>query len=230
MAAAWRVDRLRPAIAPVYSRPPEETMRGSALRARGFAAVRTGPAGRALAFALAWSALALPGCRRSADPAAAAAGGTPALAAGQPASAAAAMGPDAGHSCDFDLSGDWLNASDQTFSYHLRDRGDLIEGRFIARGPDGGPLPPDATDEPLTLELHRGPGALAGVLRSFERHPESGRRCPVEFGLKVTRCTKTELQVVSETSFAMAADCSRQREMDGGELPPQLAEFLWLKK
>ena len=131
--------------------------------------------------------------------------------------------------CPQDLSGDWLNASDQTFSYRLKDKGDLIEGRFLARGADGGLRAPEAGDEPLTLELHRTSGALAGVLRSFERHPDTGRRCPVEFGLKVSRCGAGELQIVAEMAYPLAADCSRRREADGGELPPDLAEFLWTR-
>ena len=136
---------------------------------------------------------------------------------------------DAGLHCPQDLSGDWFNASDRTFSYRLKDLGERVEGRFLARSQDGGALAPGAGDEPLTLELHRTPSALAGLLRSFDRQPETQRRCQVEFGLRVSRCGLNELQVIAELAYPIAKDCSRQLETDGGPLPPELAEFLWTR-
>ena len=152
------------------------------------------------------AALALPGCRK---PSAAASG--------------------AGLYCPDDLSGDWFNESDRSFSYRLKDHGDRVEGSFVARVADGGVTPPEAFDEPLTLELHRSPTALAGVLRSFDRNAGTGRRCPVEFGLRISRCAPGELQVISELAYPIAKDCSRQTEPDGGPLAPELAEFLWTR-
>ena len=141
----------------------------------------------------------------------------------------AAAAPGAGLHCPQDLSGDWFNASDRTFSYRLKDLGDRVEGRFIARSADGGVVPPGASDEPLTLELHRTATALAGVIRSYDRERETQRRCPVEFGLRVSRCGQDELQVIAEMAWPIAKDCSRQRGADGGPLPPELSEFLWTR-
>ena len=162
--------------------------------------------------ALAVIALLSPGCRKGDQP-----GAAPAAPAG------------AGLHCPQDLSGDWFNATDRRFSYRLKDLGDRVEGRFIARAADGGVVAPEAGDEPMTLEFHRSQTALAGLLRSFDQEPETGRRCPVEFGLRVSRCGQGELQVVAELAFPIAKDCSRRLDADGGPLPPELAEFLWTR-
>jgi hypothetical protein len=123
--------------------------------------------------------------------------------------------------CDQDLSGVWLNASDRAFAYRFRDHGGVVRGEFQERDADGGLRNPE---EPITFELHRGPDALAGVMRSTGPAP-SGRTCPVEFGIKVTSCQPGALQAVVETSVPITDDCKRKPAEDGGELPPTLVEF-----
>lgn len=100
----------------------------------------------------------------------------------------------------------------------------------MQRGADGGLLAPAPGDEPLLLELHRAGAELSGQLRSFDRQPESGRRCPVSFALRVSRCTATELQVVAELAYGLAPDCSRLPGPDGGPAQPALAEYVWERK
>lgn len=128
--------------------------------------------------------------------------------------------------CPQDLSGVWVNASDTAYAYRLRDHGAQVEGVFFHRAPDGGAMPPEPTEEPITIELHRTAAALAGAMRSYDRTP-NGARCPVEFGLSVTSCKPGALQVVSEIAAPLRDDCARRREPDGGESPPDLSEFIW---
>jgi hypothetical protein len=134
--------------------------------------------------------------------------------------------PPAPRFCPQDLSGVWVNASDATFGYRLRDRGERVEGLFFHRAPDGGIIHPDPTEEPITLDLHRSDAALAGAMHTFDRTP-GGRRCPVEFGLSVTACNPAYLQVTTEMATAIDESCKRPREADGGEAQPDLAEFIW---
>jgi hypothetical protein len=136
--------------------------------------------------------------------------------------------PPAPRFCPQDLSGVWVNASDATFGYRLRDRGERVEGLFFHRAPDGGVVQPDPTEEPITLDLHRSDAALAGAMHTFDRTP-GGRRCPVEFGLSVTACNPDYLQVATEIATAIDESCKRPREADGGEAQPDLAEFVWEK-
>jgi len=128
--------------------------------------------------------------------------------------------------CDQDLSGVWLNSSDSSFAYRLTDHGDTVRGKFFRRGADGGEATPPPGDDPLLIELHRTASALAGTMKTMGES-ESGRRCPIEFGLQVSSCQPGVLQVIAETSMAVREDCSRQKTGDGGELPPQLAEYRW---
>jgi hypothetical protein len=134
--------------------------------------------------------------------------------------------PPAPRFCAQDLSGVWVNASDATFGYRLRDRGERVEGLFFHRAPDGGTVQPDPTEEPIALDLHRSDTALAGAMHTFDRTP-GGRRCPVEFGLSVTACNPGYLQVATEMATAIDESCKRPREADGGEAQPDLAEFVW---
>jgi hypothetical protein len=134
--------------------------------------------------------------------------------------------PPAPRFCPQDLSGVWVNASDATFGYRLRDRGERVDGLFFHRAPDGGIEQPAPTEEPITLELHRSDTALAGAMQTFDRTP-GGRRCPVEFGLSVAACNPGSLQVITEMAMAIDESCKRAREADGGEPHPDLAEFVW---
>jgi hypothetical protein len=143
--------------------------------------------------------------------------------AGAPAPSAALAGP---RFCPQDLSGVWVNASDTTYAYRLRDHGDQVDGLFFHRAPDGGVVPPEPTEEPMTIELHRTASALAGAMHSYDRSAK-GALCPVEFGLSVTSCKPASLQVVSEIAAPIQDDCTRQREPDGGESAPDLSEFIW---
>jgi hypothetical protein len=128
--------------------------------------------------------------------------------------------------CPQDLSGVWVNASDNAYGYRLRDHGDVVDGVFFHRAPDGGTLAPEPTEEPITLDLHRTPTALAGAMHTFDRS-QAGRRCPVEFGLSVSACNAGSLQIVSEIAAPIGEDCARLREADGGEAPADLAEYIW---
>ncbi|GAC1549106.1 MAG: hypothetical protein NVS2B9_15830 [Myxococcales bacterium] len=134
--------------------------------------------------------------------------------------------PAAAGFCPQDLSGVWVNASDTAYAYRLRDHGERVEGVFFRREPDGGPVAPEPTQEPITLEMHRTASALAGTVRSYDRSAK-GARCAVEFGLSVTSCKPDALQVVSEVAAPIQDDCTRPREADGGEAQPDLSEFVW---
>jgi hypothetical protein len=128
--------------------------------------------------------------------------------------------------CDQDLTGIWVNASDHTFAYRLNDHGDAVRGKFFRLEADGGEAAPEPGEDPLLIDLHRTSTALAGTMKTMGE-TRSGRRCPVEFGLKVSSCAGDTLQAVAEMSLALDDDCSRKRAEDGGEIPPNLVEFVW---
>lgn len=123
--------------------------------------------------------------------------------------------------CDQDLSGVWLNSSDNHLAYRFRDHGEVIRGEFLQRQDDGGLTPPD---DPILFELHRADASVAGVMRTQGPSP-GGRICPVEYGTNVTDCKPDALQVVVEMSANIDDDCKRAKLEDGGEIPPNLAEF-----
>jgi len=114
--------------------------------------------------------------------------------------------------CDQDLSGLWLNSSD--------DAG-VIRGEYLQREDDGGLSNPV---EPITFELRRGEDAVSGVMRTTGESP-SGRACPVEFETRVSDCKPEALQLVVEVSAAIGADCRRTPAEDGGIAPRDLREF-----
>ena len=45
--------------------------------------------------------------------------------------------------CNQDLSGAWVNSTDEAFAYRLNDHGDVVRGKFFHRQPDGGEAAPD---------------------------------------------------------------------------------------
>ena len=123
--------------------------------------------------------------------------------------------------CDQDLSGLWVNSSDKSFAYTFRDDGGLIRGEFAVRAEDGGLTKPS---QPITLELKRTGAAIAGVMRSKDT-TAGGKRCPVEYEIKVSDCKPDMLQVVAEVSAPVSDDCKRLSAPDGGAFPPDLREF-----
>jgi len=123
--------------------------------------------------------------------------------------------------CDQGLSGLWVNSSDKSFAYTFRDDGGLIRGEFAVRAEDGGLTKPS---EPITLELKRTGAAIAGVMRSKDT-TAGGKRCPVEYEIKVSDCKPDMLQVVAEVSAPVSDDCKRLSAPDGGAFPPDLREF-----
>jgi hypothetical protein len=129
--------------------------------------------------------------------------------------------PPAPRFCDEDLSGVWLNASDRHFAYRFRDQGDVVRGEYLERS-DGGAL--KNPGDPITFEMHRTGSALSGVMRSTQV-TESGRTCPADFSIKVVSCQPDAMQAVVEMAIPITEDCRRRAAEDGGELPPQLAEF-----
>lgn len=139
--------------------------------------------------------------------------------------AAAASDAAAGRFCDQDLSGVWLNASDGHYAYRFRDHGDVVRGEFLERSDAGALSPPR---EPILFELHRTQAALSGVMRSTEQ-TAGGRACPVEFGVDVTGCAEGRLQAQVETEVAVTEACRRQTAEDGGELPAQRTEFVFVR-
>jgi len=119
-----------------------------------------------------------------------------------------------------------VNASDRAFAYRLEDQGDTVRGKFFVRDIDGGEAPPHAGEEPMLIDLHRTATALAGTMKSKGEAP-GGRRCDLDFALRVSSCQPDALQVVAETALSLREDCSRQKSEDGGEVPAQLVEFRW---
>jgi hypothetical protein len=130
--------------------------------------------------------------------------------------------------CDQNLTGVWVNSSDPSFAYRLDDHGATVDGKFFRRETDGGTAPTAADEEPMTIELHRSADALSGVMKTTGESP-SGRKCPVEFGLRVSSCQPQALQVVAEMQLGLRDDCTRAKEADGGEPTPELVEFRWDK-
>jgi len=128
--------------------------------------------------------------------------------------------------CDQDLSGVWVNASDRAYAYRLTDHGDAVRGKYFNRDIDGGETPPRPGDDPILIDLHRTPSALAGTMKAKGEAP-GGRRCDLEFGMRVSSCQPDALQVVGETSYQLRDDCTRQKQEDGGEIPPRLTEYRW---
>lgn len=128
--------------------------------------------------------------------------------------------------CSQDLSGVWVNSSDESYAYRLNDHREVVRGQFFQRQPDGGEAPPEPGDEPMLIELHRTATALAGTMRTKGEAP-SGRPCDLDFALRVSSCQPDALQVVAETSYDVRDDCTRQKAEDGGDLPPRLTEFRW---
>jgi hypothetical protein len=128
--------------------------------------------------------------------------------------------------CNQDLSGIWVNSTDEAFAYRLNDHGDVVRGKFFRREPDGGDAAPEAGDDPIVIELHRTATGLAGMMRTKGDAP-GGRRCDLEFGVRISSCQPDALQVVGETSYDVREDCTRQKAEDGGDLPPVLTEYRW---
>ena len=117
--------------------------------------------------------------------------------------------------CAQDLSGVWLNSSDRHFAYRFRDHGDVVRGEYLERT--------DAQElrnpsDPVLFELHRTEVALAGVMKMTLDLP-SGRKCPFEFGIKMSSCQPEALQAVVEMAADVNEDCSRKP----GE--PSLVEY-----
>jgi hypothetical protein len=136
--------------------------------------------------------------------------------------------PKAAQYCDHNLTGVWVNSTDPSFAYRLDDHGGVVDGKFFRREPDGGAAAAVPGDEPMTIELHRTADALSGAMRTTGESP-SGRKCPVEFALRVSSCQPQALQVVAEMQLGVRDDCSRAKEADGGEPKPELVEYRWDK-
>jgi hypothetical protein len=129
--------------------------------------------------------------------------------------------------CDQDLSGVWVVAGEPAYAYRLEDHGDSVRGRFFRREADGGEVAPEPGDDPLLIDLHRTDKALAGTMRTKGEAPGSSRRCDLQFAMRVSSCQPDALQVVGETSYEVREDCTRQKEEDGGVVPPRLTEYRW---
>jgi hypothetical protein len=136
--------------------------------------------------------------------------------------------PKAARYCDQNLTGVWVNSSDSRFAYRIDDRGSVVDGKFFRREADGGAAAETAGEEPMTIELHRTADALSGAMKTTGETP-SGRKCPVEFALRVSSCQPQALQVVAEMQLGLRDDCSRAKDADGGEPKPELVEFRWDK-
>lgn len=128
--------------------------------------------------------------------------------------------------CDQDLTGVWVNASDPSYAYRLEDQGASVRGEFFRREADGGEAPPDPDEEPMLIELRRSANALSGTMKTRGDTP-GGRSCDLEFAIRVSSCQPEALQVVGETSYDVREDCTRQKQEDGGEIPPRLTEHRW---
>jgi hypothetical protein len=141
------------------------------------------------------------------------------------AAAACKKPPPAARFCGQDLSGVWVNASDEHFGYRLEDKGDTVNGKFFARESDGG----ESTSQPgetILIELRRGAETLDGVMKG-SGPSQSGRTCPIDFKLQVTSCDPGTMQVVAETRVNVRDDCARAREEDGGLQKTTLVEYRW---
>jgi hypothetical protein len=124
--------------------------------------------------------------------------------------------------CDQDLSGSWLNASDQHFAYEFHDDGGVVTGDFKQRADDGGlSVPP----EPITFDLKRTSSALEGVMRSTGK-TAGGKICPAEFDTRITDCKPQAIQIAVEMAAQVGEDCKRITMPDGGPLPPVWHEYV----
>jgi len=129
--------------------------------------------------------------------------------------------------CDQDLSGVWVNSSDPAYAYRLEDHGDSVRGKFFRREADGGEAAPEPGDDPMLIDMQRTGKALAGTMKTKGEAPGSTRKCDLEFAIRVSSCQPDALQVVGETSYDVREDCTRQKQEDGGEIPPRLTEYRW---
>jgi len=111
--------------------------------------------------------------------------------------------------CPFDLSGTWVNASDPSFAYRLRDARGAVEGELAA-------------DASVTLRLLR--PSLSGSMRA-PAASKSGKPCPFDFSLRVTICRAGELQIRAEAAAQLDDDCRRV-----APARPDLVEFLWIRR
>jgi len=123
--------------------------------------------------------------------------------------------------CDRDLSGLWLNSSDKHFAYRFREQDGAVRGEYLERGDDGGLKNPD---DPVVFDLRRASDSVTGVMRGTGLTP-GGRKCPVEYAIRLTSCQPDALQAQVETAVDVREDCRRAALEDGGLAPAQLAEF-----
>jgi hypothetical protein len=131
--------------------------------------------------------------------------------------------------CAASIGGDWVTASDSRFGYHLEDRGDEITGEAYQRSPSGKRQPGPPGEAPITLALHRRGREIAGTMRSTTATPK-GKACAVDFAVRVSSCAPGKLQVVGEMSAPIDESCQRlTAQADGGGIPPDLAEFVWVR-
>ena len=128
--------------------------------------------------------------------------------------------------CGQDLSGVWVNSSDPTYAYRLEDQGESVRGKFFHRLPDGGEAAPEPGDDPMLIVLRRSANTLSGTMKTKGEAP-GGRRCDLEFAVRVSSCRPDVLQVVGESSYEVREDCTRQKQEDGGHIPPRLTEYRW---
>src|SRR5207244_12209388 len=117
--------------------------------------------------------------------------------------------------CDQDLSGVWVNASDPAYAYRLEDRGESVRGKFFRREADGGEAAPEPGDDPMLIDLHRTDKALAGTMKTKGEAP-GGRRCDLEFTMRVSSCQPDALQVVGEPLYGARGDRGRATGGGGG--------------
>ena len=125
--------------------------------------------------------------------------------------------------CNQDLSGLWLNSSNDHFAYQFRDDGGVVTGDFRPRDEDGGL---GKAEEPMTFDLKRSATALEGVMRSTGK-TAGGKTCPVEFETRVTDCKAKSIQVAVEISATVGEDCKRFQLHDGGTPPPIWREYVF---
>jgi len=125
--------------------------------------------------------------------------------------------------CNQDLSGQWLNSSNDHFAYQFRDDGGVVTGDFRPRDEDGGL---GKAEEPITFDLKRSATALEGVMRSTGK-TAGGKTCPVEFDTRVTDCKAKSIQVAVEISATVGEDCKRFQLPDGGTPPPIWREYVF---
>ena len=74
--------------------------------------------------------------------------------------------------CNQDLSGVWVNSTDEAFAYRLNDDGDLVRGKFFRREADGGEAAPEPGDDPMLIELHRTASARGSDNAPYPNTPQ----------------------------------------------------------